>query len=116
MTTRKEFIFNYSLLLIGYIIIIFFFFYKLSDYQGDLFLRSGSILVIFSVIVEYRIVMSQVNKHQYKYGTSIKMSDLASAQNITTGEKLIKLISHISLILGTLIWGYGDIVIKTINH
>ena len=114
MTTRREYLTYYSLVVTGYLLTGFFLFYDLSHKHNTFFMRSGSLLVILSAVTEYQLVMSQIIKHQYKIGTPIKMSEIASSQNITQGEKTIKLFTHISLILGTLIWGYGDLLVNII--
>jgi len=110
-TTRKEYFSYYSFIIIGYLFLAFFLFFGIYKQNGILFSRSGSILVIFSAIVEYRIVMNQIMKQQFTNGMTTSLRTIASAPNLTRGEKIIRLIAHMSVLLGTLVWGYGDLLI-----
>ncbi len=89
--------------------------------QGDWFQRAGSLLCVLSIYCE-------INLSQFKYGLSkiynteksryetyniimIKRSDFSKSSiglRLSRGVKLIEIITHSSLVVGTLIWGYGD--------
>ncbi len=110
-TTKKQFLNYYTFLAIGYGFLLLSFFYGHYKDDGSWFSRAGSVLVIFSVIVEYRIVMNRSMQNTYAPGIQKTIIDLPSGQHLTGGEKVVKHITHLSLLFGTLVWGYGDLII-----
>ena len=73
------------------------------------FARSGSIMVLFSVIIEYRLLKAHNDMVNRKVQASVHTR---RALKITVLEehKKISFITHIFLVVGTLIWGYGDLI------
>ena len=75
------------------------------------FARSGSVIVLLAVIVEYRIsshIYEDIQRAQLiqsKVNMSVPMKGKP-----TNKRKKISIAAHITLILGTLIWGYGDLL------
>ncbi|MDH5409525.1 MAG: hypothetical protein OEY00_13010 [Gammaproteobacteria bacterium] len=71
--------------------------------------RSGSLMVLFSVIVEYNILKKQqiLNEAARSDATYIitKFSPVVLGRNLRS----IQIAAHYSVIVGTLIWGYGDL-------
>jgi hypothetical protein len=74
------------------------------------FSRSGSIVVLLSVVVEYRI-----SSHIYE---DIQRADFQQSKiNLlvpikakpTKQRKRVSNAAHFLLVLGTIIWGYGDL-------
>ena len=75
------------------------------------FQRSGSLACFFSVLAEFRI-------YQIKGRVTLRDSDFRWLKNLdlvrrnfseTNYCKGLKMFAHLSLGLGTIIWGYGDI-------
>lgn len=78
--------------------------------DGFWFQRSGAVLVLSALIAEYRI---QLTPGKATVCSSIypllKTNALIHKKfSETTEGTVIKLISHFGVILGTLVWGYGD--------
>jgi hypothetical protein len=82
-----------------------------ANYQ--LFSRAGSVLVLFAVVVEYR----RLPLHQERLEKGeILASGYVRYKKWSGTFQIIGVIAHISIILGTLIAGYGDIFIDFIKQ
>lgn len=91
--------------------------------------RSGAILVLFAAIVEYRLsafLFDDIHKAAVK--NAIKNTAISTFDNnkllqaLTaikpkppTSRATLAIISHLFIIIGTVIWGYGDILINFIK-
>jgi len=73
------------------------------------FARSGAVMVLLAVIVEYRLNNEVVKKISNTIQTAI-LTKLPITVSIQKERKLIAKITHSFVILGTLIWGYGDLI------
>jgi hypothetical protein len=76
------------------------------------FSRSGSIMVLLAVMVEY---------HNFKVQQKINEKATEGSGTIGGGvgkigqpkyRQLLSGFTHFTIVLGTLIWGYGDLLIK----
>jgi hypothetical protein len=92
------------------------------------FARSGSFVVLLSVIVEFRLskyvyedVLQAAKKSIRKNGLKISDSPFVQAAieaNQTVkpeapkSRKILRTCSHILVIAGTVVWGYGDIYVS----
>ncbi|MEZ8804263.1 hypothetical protein AB6D78_24195 [Vibrio splendidus] len=89
------------------------------------FARSGAVVVLFSVIVEYRLssyVFDDIHKAAVKNGVKnsiIGNNDNKLIQaltnrkaNVPKARSDLAFVSHALVIIGTVIWGYGDLLIK----
>ena len=85
--------------------------YLISTFKNDplIFSRAGSIVVLFAVIVEYRHM--SLRQRAYKE-SGWDFSGSVGQYNWSKGFKRLGLLSHITAVFGTLVWGYGDILIK----
>ena len=75
----------------------------------DLISRSGSLMVLFSAIGEYRLMLT----HIPRIGVFVRNAhgkDIPSINPVNKIENRISIILHITLLLGTLIWGYGNLI------
>lgn len=88
------------------------------------FSRSGSLLVLFAAIVEYRLtsyIFEDIRTANIKNAVKNKAAfqDNKLLQTLTDkkpvlpkSRAILTLTSHIFIILGTAIWGYGDLIVK----
>ncbi len=92
------------------------------------FARSGSIVVLLSVIVEFRLssyvyedVLQAAKESTRKAGLKIHDNPIVQANieaNQTIKPKapksrnILSICSHILVITGTVIWGYGDMLVS----
>ena len=93
------------------------------------FARSGAIVVLFSAIVEYRLsqyIYEDVLQAAIKtarinavlpFNEDSIAGGLIKANQTTKPESpkprlILKRVSHALIIIGTIIWGYGDILIN----
>ncbi len=92
--------------------------------DNNWFSRSGSLLVLCSAIVEYRLslyIFGDIHKINIK--NAIKNKAISSSDNQllqalsnkkaepSKSRKYLALTSHVLIILGTLTWGYGDLLL-----
>ncbi len=85
--------------------------YITSDYLW--FGRSGSIMTLSAVIVEYRLHNAQLNKifRRIKQAGMFK-GTFNSA--LSQYHRHIARIAHIFVVCGTFVWGYGDLIGKIV--
>lgn len=108
---NKKLKLEYLLLLVSVIFVATSLIIDLCTSSSTLFARSGSILVLFSVIVEYRIsgfVYDDIQRAMLlsrKIDISVPVK--AKPQKETV---LVSRLAHTLVIVGTVIWGYGDLL------
>ena len=86
------------------------------DKIDNLFARSGAVLVLFGVICEFNLNKISIAKSPND-GISIiddkgESLNAMFAKNIPSKHTRLTITSHLIVVIGTLIWGYGDLIIK----
>ena len=101
-----------ALFLLAYGVVIVSAYY--SQQTGDplWFARSGSIMVIFSGALEFRQARIQQRRIEVASRTIGTFGGGMAPLELPLYRRIIIWTSHISLIIGTLIWGYGDELYK----
>jgi hypothetical protein len=85
-----------------------------SDYYSNnynWFARSGSIVVLLAAFVEFKIsshIYDDIQRAQFMQ-TKIEMPVPFKAKP-TKAKRKVSLAAHILLVIGTVIWGYGDLI------
>ena len=74
--------------------------------EGEWFQRSGAIVVLISVILEIRQSMA---KQPQSTASTINGNPVMTESHILTVRKLFHWIAWVGIVIGTLIWGYGDL-------
>ena len=84
------------------------FIFAYNTNNGGWFSRSGSVIVLICVIVEFRLG----NLRQLGFNDAIKAfeHDILISGQLPETKKLICWLAHLQVIIGTLIWGYGDLL------
>ena len=75
--------------------------------EGDWFQRSGAIVVLISVLLEIR--QSIAKQPQANSKLSAGGNPVMTKQHIPTVRNLFHWIAWSGIVIGTLIWGYGDL-------
>jgi hypothetical protein len=80
-------------------------------YGQNLFSRSGAMMVLFSMIAEYNLLAVRDNYHNEKLqllskGEKINFKKIHPKKS----HQYLETIAHITVITGTIIWGYGDLL------
>ena len=75
--------------------------------EGEWFQRSGAIVVLISVILEIR--QSMAKQPQPTSNVFAEGNPVMTEQHIPTVRKLLHRIAWSGIVIGTLIWGYGDL-------
>lgn len=74
-----------------------------------LFGRSGSIMVLCGVFLEYQIG-SAIALWDNRTGKSFRHEDVKRLDDLTTKAPSTRIKAHIFVISGTLIWGFGSLL------
>ncbi len=74
------------------------------------FARSGSLIVLFAVMSEYSLLHGELNR---LYARLEKVDADMDMPDLTPSKWHLKKVwlSHITMVLGTLIWGFGDLLL-----
>src|SRR5690554_3109889 len=74
-----------------------------------LFGRAGAVLTLCGVVLEYNISTKGQKDTDYEEGGPVGLLEVGKATLLTKQEKRWRHVAHITVILGTLIWGFGDL-------
>lgn len=97
------------LLIVSAFWVILAFVYPLHNDEALWFSRSGGVMVLLAVIIEYK----SITTHNKYISTTIQaaiVTRLPLTIHKTKIQSYIDIIAHIYVILGTLIWAYGDLI------
>ena len=76
---------------------------------GNWFARSGSVAVILGVVVDFRI--SREQHEQISDSTTMAGLGVPADADLPKDKKRLATAAHITAIIGTLVWGYGGVVV-----
>lgn len=76
----------------------------------NLFGRTGAVLTLCAVVLEYKISNKGQGIQSHNSNGPVSLRAVGNAVLLTDGEKRAQYFAHISVILGTLIWGFGDLI------
>ncbi|MGD8177003.1 hypothetical protein [Marinimicrobium sp. ARAG 43.8] len=74
-----------------------------------LFGRAGAVLTLCAAALEYNISTKGQKDTDYEEGGPVGLIEVGSATLLTKQKKWWRSFAHITIILGTLIWGFGDL-------
>ncbi|HAT8493333.1 hypothetical protein [Vibrio coralliilyticus] len=102
----------FTLAIIGWIVSLFTAWTDLAGYSTslELFGRSGAVLTLLGASLEYKLVEKGLRNTQYEEGGPISLGAVGRAVLLTDNEKKIRHFAHTTVILGTFIWGFGDLI------
>lgn len=78
--------------------------------DGLWFARSGAIMVLLAVVVDYRVAKVQQNRNA-EATMLAGLLQIPMSGDLSKAEQRISRSAHILAIAGTVIWGYGDLII-----
>jgi hypothetical protein len=94
-------------------------FNSIFDGSGDttgLFGRSGSLLVLLAMINEYRLRTLRDRQLSYFESKEMMMHPDKIRKlfrpKLFWGQQILTFFTHVLVIIGTIIWGFGDLFIK----
>lgn len=97
-----------TLLLVGVAVVAGSAGVSLSSGNGEWFQRSGSLFVLFSVLVE--IQQTAIKQPEGSSFVSINGAPAAIRQPIAAMSKWLHRFAWGGIVTGTVIWGYGDLL------
>lgn len=100
------------LFLISSWLIVFISFYFETIAGRSLFSRSGSLMVLFAVIANHNLSKGRDEYHHsqlkaYSRGEKINFKEIHPSKQ----HQYLETFTHINIVLGTFIWGYGDLFV-----
>ncbi|HIF9529889.1 hypothetical protein C5F64_16125 [Photobacterium damselae subsp. damselae] len=112
---KRELLTSVPILLLAFIfpILAWFGIFQLEDNSAIWFQRSGSITVLFAVWVEFKLfklagLTNPISENGKTYD-DMRKSDYLQTHNLKKIQ-IIKYLSAVLAISGTVIWGYGDLI------
>ena len=99
------------LLCVAFLVVSTSFILSIYDDENFWFMRSGSIMVLLAVVVEYRLnqhTLKNINKKHKMSGANGFTWNLLNSKE----HNKIAIVTHSFVVIGTLIWGYGDFLNK----
>ena len=93
-------------------------FYLEIHYGGNWFMRSGSLMVLFSVVAEFFLLDGRDEYLNQKLNENKVMNQKNGLNNIHPSQihKYLEMISHITVVIGTVIWGYSDLLYSFLSN
>lgn len=110
---RMNLLFKYKieiLLLIAVIFSVHSYFY--TSESGMWFSRSGSIMVLLAAIAEFQINTAKEASIETSSTVTIGGGNALIKRELSPRYRTLSVIAHFEVIIGTVIWGYGDCVFK----
>lgn len=86
------------------------------NFDPNLFSRFGSVIVLLAIVAEYSLFKSELDGlYRRLEGQGAAVCGNAGIQNLkpTSWHKRQSLFAHITIVVGTFIWGFGDLIIST---
>lgn len=74
------------------------------------FSRSGSLVVLISVIIEYRNLTVQQKLNEIAQESTAYRNAEPEKWRVPTSRKSFDLIVRLTIVVGTVVWGYGDLL------
>ncbi|HIF9274972.1 hypothetical protein [Photobacterium damselae] len=112
---KRELLTSVPILFLAFIfpILAWFGVFQLEDNSAIWFQRSGSITVLFAVWVEFKLfklagLTNPISENGKTYD-DMRKSDYLQTHNLKKIQ-IIKYLSAVLAISGTVIWGYGDLI------
>lgn len=83
---------------------------SLDDNNGDWFQRSGSLVVLCAAIIEYILFRINISATPASGDKTASGSDRKTSAMYLRYILALKYITAVVAIVGTIIWGYGDLI------
>ena len=83
-----------------------------SRYGNELFSRSGSMMVVITVVAK-QLLLKGKNQFRISQLKAIDKGNKAELDRVhpTKTHQYLEIFANINILLGTLIWGYGDLLV-----
>ena len=84
--------------------------------EAHWFQRSGSLTVLLAAILEFRQAVIDKSVKDKAWGAAKRRSwaGVAVVGQLPTARKTLAIIALVLIILGTIIWGYGDLLFSMV--
>ena len=109
--THRKYIFEWWLIVIALLVALASIIADLYYGEHNWFARSGSIIVLLTAVVEFKVsthIYEDFQRAQYQQ--SIVNLHVPLKGKPTKNRKNLTVATYLLLVLGTIIWGYGDLI------
>ena len=113
MPSRKSLIIDCVILFVAWVCLIASLAGSIMSNEAVWFQRSGSLLVLFSVVMEIRQTLA--GRPQKSPRVSSGGRPILTERPITAVNRNLHWIARGGIVLGTLVWGYGDLILGAIS-
>ena len=80
------------------------------SHNGGMLSRSGSIMLFFAAVAEF-FTINRMNKKHLLNACRVKANE--APWDFSLAAKIVGFVSLFAALLGTIIWGYGDLLVGT---
>jgi hypothetical protein len=84
----------------------------LTFHDGGMLGRSGSVVVFFAAVAEF-FTLNRANKKHILNACRVKNGE--TPWDFSRPAKIVGLLSFVVGLIGTILWGYGDLLINAIR-
>ena len=88
--------------------------YLIGHSKYELFARSGALIVLSGAALEYQLSIGNYLSNVLKNNEFITMQEQDNALVVTDKSSTLQKYAHALVLLGTVIWAYGDFLVVKI--
>lgn len=108
LETFKENKYEFLLLVLAILWVVCSFLLSLAYPKGNWFCRSGAVMILLAVCVEFHL--GKLQQSSNSRAAIVAGLGVPSSSDLPKIKRRFAITAHVFAILGTLIWGYGDLI------
>ena len=105
---NDKFVYSLNFFMLIFSLVFTAVFYYADNGNNNAFIRSGVALIISGVIIEY--TLSSIKIYEYSDTVKIEGISIVKEKELPKVYKNQKMLAHFSILIGTLIWGFADLL------
>ncbi|MCG3657959.1 hypothetical protein [Aliarcobacter butzleri] len=105
---KDSFVYRFNWCNLFFALVFTILLYYFDDGYDNAFVRSGVILIIFGVTVEY--TLSNIKLYENSSSLIVDGHPIQRQKELPKKHKEQKMLAHFYILYGTLIWGFGDLL------
>ena len=103
---NDKFVYSLNFFMLIFSLVFTAVFYYADNGNNNAFIRSGVALIISGVIVEYTLSSIKL----YEYVDTENINSILKEKELPKKYKSQKMLAHFYILIGTLIWGFADLL------
>jgi hypothetical protein len=109
LSTFKKNMYELILLALAFLWVVGSFFASIPNPNGNWFCRSGAVMVLLAVIVEFHL--GNLQQKESSSAPIVAGLGIPMSGDLPRIKQQFAKAAHTFAMLGTLIWGYGDLIV-----